>query len=137
MTDIAMLAPEPFPDPDSEGFWAATADGHLAISRCQECGVYQHPPHERCRDCGGPVAFEEVSGRGTIYSFIVVRQALVPGNPVPYVIVQVEIEEQPSVRVVGVIAGSEPEAVTIGSAVQVHFADPGSGGFRSPQWTLA
>ncbi len=132
-----MLAPEPMPDPDTEGFWEATAQGRLAISRCQSCRRFQHPPHERCRECGGEVAFEDVSGRGTIYSFIVVRQALVPGHEVPYVIVQVELEEQPDVRVVGVISGSEPGDVTIGRAVQVHFDEPSPGGFRSPRWTLA
>lgn len=137
MTDIAMLAPEPLPDPDSQGFWDATRDGHLAISRCQRCGQFQHPPLERCRHCGGEVAFERVSGRGTIYSFIVVRQALVPGNKVPYVIVQVELHEQPDVRLTGVVVGAEPDAVAIGAAVEVHFGEPSPGGFRSPQWRLA
>ena len=136
-SDAVTLAPEPLPDPDSAGFWDATREGRLAISRCQDCGTFQHPPHERCRACGGPVAFEDVSGRGTIYSFIIVRQALVPAERVPYVIAQVEIEEQPDVRVVGVMADCEPEAVTIGSPVEVHFGELSSGGFRSPQWTLA
>jgi uncharacterized OB-fold protein len=136
VSDVASLAPEPLPDPDSQGFWDATREGRLAISRCQVCGTFQHPPHERCRECGGAVAFEDVSGRGTIYSFIVVRQALVPADQVPYVIAQVELEEQPDVRVVGVVTGCEPEAVGVGRSVQVHFGELSRGGFRSPQWTL-
>ena len=134
---LTSLVPEPLPDPDTQGFWDATSQGRLAISRCEECRKYQHPPLERCRFCGGAVAFEDVGGRGTIYSFIVVRQALVPGHEVPYVVAQVELEEQPDVRLVGLVVGTDPAAVDVGQAVQVQFGKPSPSGFRAPEWTLA
>ena len=66
--------PQPAPDPDTQGFWDATAAGTLALCRCVACRTWLQPPLERCRACAGSTRFETVSGRGTLYSFIVTRQ---------------------------------------------------------------
>jgi uncharacterized OB-fold protein len=131
--DQTLAPPEPLPDVDSVGFWDAARQGKLVISRCQDCRRWQHPPQERCRLCGGPVAFEPVSGRGTIYSFILVRQATVPGHQVPYVVAQVELIEQPGLRLTGVVRG-DVDTVECDQAVEVCFGDPSPGGFRAPEF---
>ena len=59
--------------------------------------------------------FEEVSGDGTIFSYIVVRQALVPGRVPPYVVGLVELVEQPGLRINAVI-DADPADVRIGQA---------------------
>jgi uncharacterized protein len=46
-----------------------------------------------------------------------------PTVPVPYVIALVEIDEQPSVRIMTNIVGCEPEDVHIGLRVKVRFAE--------------
>ena len=130
-----VQAPEPVVDPDSAGFWEAASKGTLVISRCQACQFWQHPPQERCRMCGGAVAFEPVSGQGTIYSFILVRQALVPGHVVPYVVAQVELPEQKGLRIVGVVQG-DVDAVACDLPVEVVFAEPSPGGTRAPEFRL-
>src|SRR3954454_17834005 len=130
-----LPAPEPLIDPDSAGFWEAASNGKLVISRCQACRNWQHPPQERCRKCGGEVAFEPVSGRGVIYSFILVRQALVPGHKVPYVVAQVELPEQKGLRIVGVTQG-DVDAVACDLPVEVVFGDPSPAGTRAPEFRL-
>jgi uncharacterized OB-fold protein len=95
-----------------------------------------HPPLERCRRCGGPTAFEPVSGRGRVFSFIVVRHQAVPGHQVPYVVALVELEEQPGLRVTSVLQ-AEPDAVTVGAPVEVRLAPVGESGFRTPEFKLA
>ena len=39
-----------------------------------------------------------MSGRGTVYSYTINRQAWVPGLDVPFVIAIVELDEQPGLR---------------------------------------
>src|SRR6201999_3597884 len=91
MTSPALVAPIPVPDPDSAPYWEGLKNGSLMLCRCDDTGKWIHPPLERSRYTGGPVHFEEVSGNGTIFSYIVVRQALVPGRVPPYVVGLVEL----------------------------------------------
>ena len=101
--DAAQLPPQPRPDPDSEGFWSATASGRIELCRCRDCGLWHHPPLERCRACAAETRFDPIAGTGSLRSFIVVRHAAVPGylDAVPYIVGMVELDEQPGLRLVG------------------------------------
>lgn len=116
----SSTAPVPVPDPDSAGFWEAARTGQLAVARCKACRRWQHPPGEDCRHCGGVITFDRVSGRGRVFSFIVVRQATVPGHLPPYVVAIVELEEAVDVRVVGILRTSVDD-VRIGAPVVVEL----------------
>jgi hypothetical protein len=63
------------------------------------------------------------SGRGTVYTFVVVREARARGwdKMVPYVLAVVELEEGP--RMLTDLVDVEPEAVTIGMPVAVTYAE--------------
>lgn len=135
MTSPALHPPIPVPDPDSAPFWDALKNGKLMLCRCDDTGKWIHPPLERSRFTGGPVHFEEVSGKGTIFSYIIVRQALVPGRIPPYVIGIVELAEQPCLRINAVIA-ADPAAVHIGQAVTMRIVDLGESGYRIPEFVL-
>ena len=135
-TEPLLEPPVPVPDVVSEPFWSSTASGVLALARCADCRRWDHPPQERCRLCGGAIAFEPVSGRGTIFSFIVNRRQFVPGHPPPRVIALVELEEQAGLRLTGLV-GAEPEMVTIGSAVTASLAQVGTSGYMAPVFDLA
>ncbi|MCW2526639.1 MAG: hypothetical protein JWM76_1499 [Pseudonocardiales bacterium] len=115
-----MGAPVPIADAESAGFWQAAQRGELVIARCEDCRRWQHPPLERCRHCAGKTEFEPVSGDGTIFSFIVVRQATVPGHQVPYVVAIVELAEQSDIRVTGVVRAQIDE-VRIGLPVHAQW----------------
>ena len=129
----AEQPPVPVPAPDTAPFWEGLRNGKLMLCRCDDTGRWIHPPLERSRFTGGPVHFEEVSGNGSIFSFIVVRQALVPGRTPPYVIGLVELDEQPGLRINAVI-DADPAAVRIGARVRLRIAE--LGGFRIPEFVL-
>jgi uncharacterized OB-fold protein len=132
---IATHQPIPIPDPDTAGFWEATSHGQLALCRCQTCRTWMHPSLERCRRCGAPTAFEPVSGRGRVFSFIVVHHPAVPGHAVPYVVALVELEEQAGLRVSGLLQ-AEPDAVTVDAPVQVQLAPVGESDYQTPEFDL-
>lgn len=129
-------APLPVPDADSEGFWQSARDGRLAICRCSQCRKWQHPPLEHCRYCGAPTAFEPVSGRGTVFSFIVVRQQTVPGHEAPYVVALVELAEQPDIRLTAVVQ-APPAEVRIGMPVTAVMVPIGDGTYSAPEFVPA
>lgn len=113
--------PAPTPDADSAPYWAAAHEGRLVIQRCQRCGNRQLYPRDRCLMCRSTVEWVEASGRGTVYSYTVIRQQY--ARPfrdwVPYVVALVDLEEGP--RVMTNIVGCEPDAVRVGMAVRATF----------------
>jgi uncharacterized OB-fold protein len=113
--------PAPTPDADSAPYWAAAHEGRLVVQRCTTCGHTQLYPRDRCLVCRGPVEWVEASGRGTVYSFTVIRQNY--SRPfrdwIPYVVALVDLEEGP--RVMTNIVECEPDAVRIGMAVRARF----------------
>lgn len=134
MTNALGTPPQPVTDADTAGFWDATADGRLAICRCQSCGLWLQPPLEHCRICAGPTSFEAVHGTGTIYSFIVQRQLAVPGylDVIPYIVALVELDEQPRLRLPGRVVDITPEAVTCGMRVRAGLVALPGGDFTVP-----
>lgn len=101
-----MIADIPIPardGPFEEGFWSALDAGVLAHQRCQGCKTWQFPPRFRCSECGGALAYEQVSGRATLWSFTVVHAPVLAAFApyVPYVAAVVELDEQPGLRMAG------------------------------------
>jgi uncharacterized protein len=134
MSDPVSAPPQPAPDFDTEPFWRATSERRLALCRCVECGLWLQPPLERCRRCGGPTAYEDVAGTGTVYSFIVQRQPSVVGfvDEIPYVLALVELDEQPGLRLPTRIVGIEPESVRVGMRVAAEFVELPGGDYTVP-----
>ncbi len=113
--------PLPLPDPETAFFWDATARGKLEILRCQTCRTWVHYPKPSCWNCSSmDLKPEEVSGRGTVYSYTVTHQD-VPGYTAPFAVVIVELEEQAGLRMVSNVVDVPPEDVRIGMPVEVTF----------------
>jgi uncharacterized OB-fold protein len=103
-------------------FWTSGADGRLRFLRCDECGTYVHPPSPICPEClSKALSPAAVSGRATVATFTINHQPWIPGYDPPYVIAIVEIDEQPSVRLMTNIVGCSPDDVRIGMPLQVTF----------------
>ncbi|MFG1923336.1 Zn-ribbon domain-containing OB-fold protein [Cryptosporangium sp. NPDC048952] len=115
-----MTPPPPAPliDADSIGFWAATREGRIALCRCGDCGTWLARPLASCSRCGAKTRFEDISGTGTIYSYIVVHHPSVPAFAamVPYVVALVEFDEGP--RLPGLLLGQPGE---IGDRVRAEL----------------
>jgi hypothetical protein len=125
---------QPVPTPDTEGFWSATADGVLALCWCESCGLYRHPPVERCPTCAGPTRFKPVSGHGTLFSYIVVHRAIAPGfqDRPGHLIGLVELDDQPGLRLSTQLAGITEETVRIGMPVIAEIVPLRGGDLRVP-----
>jgi hypothetical protein len=125
------MKPIPAPDEVSEFYWEAAARGELAVAACVPHGHLNYPPDVSCSTCGArELEPRVVSGRGTVYSFTVVRQAFTPAfaADVPYVIALVELAEQGGLRLLTNLVEVAPEAVAVGDAVHVVFEE------RGEQW---
>ena len=113
--------PAPGPDPETEPYWRAAHEGRLLVQRCRSCGNHQLYPRWRCLRCRGEVEWVDASGRGTVYSFTVIRQNFSRSfkHLIPYVVALVDLEEGP--RLMTNVVGCPPEDVRIGMAVRVRF----------------
>jgi uncharacterized OB-fold protein len=112
----------PTPDPETQPYWDAAKEGKLLIRRCNACKRAYFYPRDFCPHCWSEdVAWEEASGRATLYTFSVVRRNDLPPWPgrVPYVAAIVDLEEGP--RMMTNVEGCEPEALTIGMPLVVDF----------------
>jgi uncharacterized OB-fold protein len=116
------IKPLPKPSPISRPFWEAARRHQLMLQRCAACGKFIYYPRPRCPHCfSDRLEWREVSGRGKVYSYTVVRRAssraFADG---PYVLAIVELEE--GVRMTSNIV-APAEAVRVEMPVRVHFDD--------------
>lgn len=114
-------------------FWDGCAAGELRIQACTECGRLRFPPRPMCPWCRSMASeWKAMSGRGTVWSFVVPHAPLLPAYQefAPYNVIVVELEEDPTIRLVGNLVASEhqplnsvdPYAINIGDAVRAVFA---------------
>ncbi len=117
-------------------FWDGCAEGRLVLPRCDRCHELIWYPRRFCPLCAGTeVSWGEVSGRGTVYSFTVLRRGDGPfRDAAPYVLAYVELDEGP--RVLTNVVGTDPDAVAVGQPVRVVF-DPAGDGDALPRFTPA
>jgi uncharacterized protein len=116
--------PVPVVDDRSAPFWEAADRGVLAIARCARCESYSHPPDVVCPHCHSSepdFVFTAVSGRGSIRSWTVMRQSFLPGFEVPFVLVDVELDEQSELRLIGRLLDGEDPKLQLGARVHVAF----------------
>jgi uncharacterized OB-fold protein len=119
-------------DPDAAEFWAGCARGELLVQACKSCGLRRMPPRPMCPRCRSlEFGWEAMSGRGTIWSFIVPHPPLLPAYQelAPYNVIVVALEEDPAIRFVGnLVTGPggeinevDPATIMIGEPVRVVF----------------
>jgi uncharacterized protein len=122
--------PAPTPTPETRVFWDAAAQGKFLLRRCTACGRAHWYPRPICPFCfSAATEWVEASGRGTIYSYSVMRRA-----PEPYVIAYVTLEEGPTMLTN--LVDCDFDALAIGQAVKLKFS-PSEGGPPVPTFTPA
>jgi uncharacterized OB-fold protein len=95
------------------------AENRLELPRCTDCGTLIWYPRARCPHCMSEnLAWEELSGTGTVYSYTVNRrgQGEYAGKD-PFVIAYVELAEGP--RVLSHVDVDDPETVRVGMPVRL------------------
>jgi uncharacterized OB-fold protein len=109
----------PAPDNASLPYWQSAAEGRLVLQRCVDCGEFQFYPRALCAACAGATEWVEASGRGTLYTFTVIRQnrseAFVRLSP--YAVGIVELDE--GVRMMSNIVDCELDDLEVGMALEV------------------
>jgi uncharacterized OB-fold protein len=114
--------PIPIPDEDSKPFFEGAREQRLMIQQCTNCGTMMWPAKPRCDNCLLPtVTWVQASGKGTLYSFVLMHQIYHPGfaSETPYNIVQVDIEE--GLRIVSNVVGCSNADLAIGMPLEVTF----------------
>ena len=117
-------------DEDGAPFWEGTQKGQLLVQTCAACGALRMPPRPMCPECRSiESGWIPVSGKATIWSFIVPHPPLLPAfaEKAPYAVVTVALDEDPNLRMVGNIVTSaegeinevDPASVEIGQRVEV------------------
>jgi uncharacterized OB-fold protein len=97
-------------------YWAAAAEHRLLVQRCAGCGHHQFYPRPFCLACSSRrIAWQQVTGRGWVYSLTTVRIPVHPDLPPPYVVALVDLDEGP--RLLTNLAGE----CAIGDRVRVHW----------------
>lgn len=114
----------PEPDAFTAPYWSAAAEGRLLIRRCGACGRPHHYPREFCPHCWSEdVAWEQSSGRATLYTWSVVHRNDLPpfGERVPYVAAVVDLAEGP--RLMTEVVECPADDLRIGMELGVTFRE--------------
>ena len=120
----ALAFPYPIPEFGAEPYWDAANRRELRVQRCLDCGRLRWEPAPLCLDCQSQQhEWALLSGRGTVYSFTEITHPVHPAAfaKVPYIVVEVELAEQPNLRMISNLVDTPASAVKIGAAVTVDF----------------
>jgi uncharacterized OB-fold protein len=125
-------------------FWEGCRNGELRVQACPDTGRLMHPP--RYRSPWSPQHaphWVTVSGIGRIWSMTEPHPPLIPqfAALVPYNVIVVALEEDPSIRLVGNLLASADapinsvpfEEIKIGTRVRVVFQKV-TDDFYFPRW---
>ncbi len=134
-------------DEDSRPFFEAALRGELRIPRCTATGRFVFPPRALSPFATrAPLEWVTVSGRGTLWSFVVPHPPLLPwfAERAPYAVITVALDEDPRVRLVGNLVTREggaieeidPGTLRIGARVRVCF-ERVNDAIALPRWLLA
>ena len=118
--------PLPLADDASAPYWEAARRRELVVQHCASCDAPRFPPRPMCPHCRSlDCAWRKVSGRGTVYSFVVAHAPVLAAfqERLPLVIALVELAEDQNLRIVGNLLDVPPSEVRIGLPVEVTFED--------------
>ena len=84
------------------------------------------------------MAFEQVSGRGALYSYTIIHTTRVKGFDAltPYPVAFIELEEQPGLILCGNMPETAVEDLHIGAPAEVYFFEI-QDGFKLPDFRLS
>ena len=117
---------------ETRGYWEGTLAEELRVQTCNACGNRQMPWGPCCTKClSQDLGFMVASGRGSVFSFTIVRQAIHPtfSAQVPYVVADVELEEGPIMT--SNVTDCPVEEVRIGIPVELWFDNEAEDAFHT------
>lgn len=128
----------PIPDEHSAPYWEACSRHELALPRCANCAKFTLPPDLTCPHCHTTEpgwTFHPVTTGGKVRTWTVMRHSFLQGFDLPAVLVDVELDEQADLRLIGRLVDGPDAPLAIGARVSVVFEDIGDG-FSLPVFRL-
>jgi uncharacterized protein len=109
---------------DTLPFWEGTRERQLRYQQCDDCGTVVWHPRRHCTGCtGGTLSWHVASGKGTIYTFSVVRQSYHPffRSQLPYAVAWIDLDEGPRLLSNVVGAADPTKDLHCGQRVEVEW----------------
>ena len=103
-------------------YWEAARARELRFQRCADCGRFRHYPRPVCPHClSRRFSWETSSGRGTVYTWTIVRGPTLPAfeAKLPYNVVDVLMDE--GVHFVSEVLDCPPEEIRARMPVRAVF----------------
>ncbi|HEX5326806.1 MAG TPA: OB-fold domain-containing protein [Acetobacteraceae bacterium] len=120
----------PDSNPETKPFFDACAQNRFVVPTCTACGKAHWYPRAICPHCfAESIEWKQASGKGTVYSFSVMKRA-----EVPYCIAYVTLQEGPTMMTN--IVDCDLDSIRIGQPMQVKFV-PSEGGPPMPMFAPA
>ena len=121
----------------NQPFWDGLRRQEFRVPRCADCQQYNWVPYPACRSClSERLIWTQVSGRATVWSYTVVHRG--PGAfglDIPYVMCIGQLEEQPrACNVLSILNGTDPDAVSIGTPIEIAYVDIPSENVTLYEW---
>ncbi|MGB3072145.1 MAG: Zn-ribbon domain-containing OB-fold protein [Ottowia sp.] len=116
MTTIAQdrELPSPAITPENQAYFDGTGKGVLMLKYCDACERFHFYPRAICPHCFSErTRWVEASGKGTIYTFSVLRL----GTPTPFALAYVQLDEGP--RMMTNLVDCDLDALEIGMPVRL------------------
>lgn len=128
--------PMPVPTEISAPFWEGLKAQRLLIQQCNACDHWVFYPRRHCPSClAHDLAWREVSGDASLYSFTIARVATLPdfADEMPQKLAVIELDE--GVRINTTLVGLEEDQICIGMRLKPVFAEVDAKGTRLLRFT--
>jgi len=124
--EAKLEKPLPQPTPTAQPFWDGLRERRIRLQRCEACRAWVFYPRNRCSHClADALAWQEVGGAATLYTFTIARQPTSPHfvDDVPQLLAVVEVAE--GVRMTSTLVDVDEADIRIGMALEPVFDDQG------------
>ena len=119
---MAWNKPLPHATEASQPFWDGLKAHRVRLQQCEDCGHWFFFPRQHCPACASRrLAWRDVSGVGTLYTYTVARVPTLPefSDEMPQLLAVVQLDEGPHLNTT--LVGVAPEAVKIGERLRPVF----------------
>lgn len=114
--------PLPQPTPISAPFWEGLKAHRVCLQQCEDCGHWIFFPRAHCSSCASPnLAWREVSGEGTVYTYTITRVPTLPEftDEMPQKLAVVQLDEGPHINTT--LVGVDEDGIKVGMRVRPVF----------------
>ena len=119
--------PPPLADATTLPWWQAAAEHRLVVQRCAGCAHTRLPPAPVCSECRSTESdWQEVPGRGEVYTYTVVHRPIAAEQSLPFVIAVIALADSGGVRMISNLVDVDlldPDALKVGMAVELVWED--------------